>query len=98
MGDPGTAADGDAGGSVGVAARPEDSVGDIWRRHGQTQRHKPTARRYTCHRTETQHSNVTSSESSATAGRLPPNMSYDVIAYHAIAGHENVYVDNSLPE
>jgi len=29
MGEPGTAADGEAGGSVGVAARPEDSVGDI---------------------------------------------------------------------
>ena len=40
-------------------------------------------------------SNAYGNESSATAERWPPYRSYDVIMYDVIAGHENIYVNNS---
>ena len=36
-------------------------------------------------------------EPSATAERWPPYRLYDVIMYDVIAGHENIYVNNSSP-
>ena len=41
-------------------------------------------------------SNASGNESSATAGRWSPYTSYDVIMHDIIAGHENIYVNNSL--
>ena len=40
-------------------------------------------------------SNAYDNESSAVAARWPPYRSYDVIMYDIIAGHENIYVNNS---